>query len=327
MSSSSSFPALNKGVTLNNGLSIPLLGLGTWRSDKGLVEKAVYEALRVGYRHIDCARVYGNEEEVGAGVQRAIDEKIVRREDIFITSKVWCNARTKELIESETEKSLNELKTTYLDLLLIHWPISMEYDAASMWPKNEKGFTKALLPEDNKKLLKDTYQTLEGLVKSGKVKSIGISNFNKEEVEYIFSFCTIPPVVNQVECHVWFLQDELRSFLKTKNVLIEAYCPLANLRRPGQEDNTPLNDPVIKKIGEKYNKSPAQVLLRFLLQHGENIVLPKSTTPERIVENSQIFDFTLSEEDMTTLKKIGEKNIRFVNPDFRGPNGEKVFPE
>lgn len=253
-------------VKLNNGKDIPVFGYGVYCIPKDECEKCVLEALKVGYRHIDAAQIYKNEEEVG----NAISKCGIPREELFITNKIWvCNYGYKKAKES-IDRSLKRLKTDYIDLMLIHRPYA-----------NYKGAWKAL----------------EEGVKEGKIRSIGLSNFNVKETESILAMATIKPVVNQIECHPYGQQKEMRAYLKEKDIAVEAWFPI------GHGDKQLLTDPVLSEIAQKYGKTVAQVILRWHVQV-ENITFPKSVKPERIKENFDIFDFELSQDDMAKIEAL-----------------------
>lgn len=260
-------------VTLNNGLQMPKLGFGVWKVSDDEAEKAVKEAIKVGYRSIDTAMIYQNE----AGVGRAIAEAGVPREELFITTKVWNSDQGYDSTIKAFEASLERLGLDYVDLYLIHWP----------------------MPNDD--LYVETYKALEKLYKDGKVKSIGVCNFHIEHLQRLLDECEVVPVLNQVECHPYLQQAELKAFCKEHDIFVEAWSPLMN----GKEV---LENEVIKGIAEAHGKTPAQVILRWHLQY-DNIVIPKSVTPSRIEENFNVFDFELSEADMNKIADL--------NKDFR----------
>lgn len=265
---------------LNNGIKMPQLGFGTFRVEDGRqTVDAVRAALELGYRHIDAAAIYDNEESVGQGIK----ESGVPREEIFITSKVWNTDQGYENTLNAFELSLKKLGTDYLDLYLIHWP---------------------------KELNKETWRALEKLYKDGKVRAIGVSNFKEHHLEDLMKDAEIKPMVNQVEFHPQLAQPELLKFCKENNIQVEAWGPLMQ----GQLFKLDL----IKELSEKYKKTEAQIVLRWDIQQGV-VTIPKSINPERIKSNSEIFDFELSEEDMqrismlNTGKRIGPDpdNINF----------------
>ncbi|MGM0214539.1 aldo/keto reductase [Enterococcus sp. AZ109] len=259
-------------LKLNNGQMIPQLGLGVFKvQDAADLKSAVAEALKVGYRHFDTATIYHNEEWLG----EALAESDVKREELYITSKVWNNNTTYDETITAFHESLKKLQTDYLDLYLIHWP-SDGY--------NEK------------------WRALESLYNDGLVKSIGVSNFEKPHMEKLMTTAKIKPAVDQVETHPYFQQKELNDYLKSMDIAHEAWGPL------GQGKSNVLEDPVLVKIAEAHDKTVAQVILRWHLQR-DIIVIPKSVHAERIAQNFDVFDFMLTEEEMSMIASI-DKNQR-----------------
>ncbi|XP_032737560.1 1,5-anhydro-D-fructose reductase isoform X2 [Lontra canadensis] len=238
---------------------IPALGLGTWQAAPGEVTEAVKLAIDAGYRHFDCAYLYHNESEIGAGIQCKIKEGVVKREDLFIVSKLWCTSHEKSLVKAACTKSLRALKLEYLDLYLIHWPMGFQAGEEDM-PLDPSGM---VIPSDTDFL--DTWE---------------------------------------VECHPYLTQTDLIRFCQSRDVSVTAYRPLGG----SSEGVDLMNDPVIQRVAQKYNKSPAQILLRFQIQRNV-IVIPKSVTPKRILENIQVFDFELSEQDVNDILSM-DRNFR-----------------
>ncbi|HLR39351.1 MAG TPA: aldo/keto reductase [Jeotgalicoccus sp.] len=259
--------------SLKNGLEIPVVGFGTWKTPDGDdAYNSVSEALKAGYRHIDTAAVYGNEESVG----KAIKDSGLSREDVFVTSKVWNTERGYDKTIAAYEASLEKLGMDYLDLYLIHWPAIEKQN------------------DDWEELNKESWRALMDLYKVGKVKSIGVSNFQKKHMEALKD-AEILPMVNQIEFHPGWLQEETRELCKELGILVEAYSPNGNGKL--------LKDDTLLKIAEKYGKSVAQICIRWTLQHG-TLPLPKSVTPEYIKENTEVFDFEISDEDMQTIDEM-----------------------
>lgn len=259
--------------SLKNGLEIPVVGFGTWKTPDGDdAYNSVSEALKAGYRHIDTAAVYGNEESVG----KAIKDSGLSREDVFVTSKVWNTERGYDKTIAAYEASLEKLGMDYLDLYLIHWPAIEKQN------------------DDWEELNKESWRALMDLYKAGKVKSIGVSNFQKKHMEALKD-AEILPMVNQIEFHPGWLQEETRELCKELGILVEAYSPNGNGKL--------LKDDTLLKIAEKYGKSVAQICIRWTLQHG-TLPLPKSVTPEYIKENTEVFDFEISDEDMQTIDEM-----------------------
>lgn len=272
-----SFNFETKTVKLNNGIDMPILGLGTWTLNNEEAEEAVYVAIKNGYRLIDTAQYYGDEVGVGRGVRKAIKEGIIKREDVFITSKIYASTDHSKAIET----SLNNLDIEYIDLLLIHQP----------------GF-------DDKGL----YQTMEKYYKEGKLKAIGISNYyTKEAVDEVLSYADIVPAVIQNENHIYYQNNELQEYVKQYGIIIESWYPFGG--RGHTSEN--FNNEVIKKLASKYNKTSAQIILRWQIQAGY-IAIPGSKNPDHIKENINIFDFELSDEDMDKIYNIN-KNQRYEN--------------
>lgn len=280
---------MENSIELNNGQHMPLLGLGTWKSKPGEVEEAVRVALVNGYRHIDCAFVYGNEAEVGRGIRASG----VPREQIFITSKLWNTKHHAEDVEPAVRKTLELLGVDYLDLYLIHWPHGFQR-GENNFPKDEAG-NLIYDPVD----YVETWPAMEALVSKGLVRSIGLSNFNSAQIQRVLDVATIKPAVLQIESHPYFTQIPLITFAKEKGIVVTAYSPLGSPDRPWARPGEPalLEDPKLVEIGTKYGKSPAQIAIRYQIQRGV-VVIPKSVTPDRIISNAQVFDFELTEEDM-----------------------------
>lgn len=292
-------------VKLNDGNEIPIFGLGTWKSQPNAVKNAVIDAVEAGYRHIDCAFVYGNENEVGEALTELFAKGTVKREDLFITSKLWNAFHSTALVEPALKETLKLLKIDYLDLYLIHWPFG--------YAEGEGNFP---VDADNKTKLSDvdyidTWKGMEQVKKAGLTKSIGVSNFNHEQIDRILASCEVVPAMNQFECHPYLTQTKLIEYCKSKNIAVTAYSPLGSPDRPWakKEDPSLMDDPKVKKIAEKYGKTSAQVLIRFQIDRGV-VVIPKSVTKDRIVDNMKVFDFQLTPEEIKELDTF-DRGFRF----------------
>ncbi|SEO12290.1 Aldo/keto reductase [Amphibacillus marinus] len=255
-------------VTLNNGIKMPQLGFGVFKVENEQATQAVATALEVGYRSIDTAMIYRNEEGVG----KALRESQIPREELFITTKVWNTDQGYKNTKRAFEESIKRLGLEYVDLYLIHWP-TPRFDTYI-----------------------ETYQALEELYYEGRVKAIGVSNFEIAHLERILQECKVKPVVNQIECHPHLTQKKLKAFCAQHDIFVEAWSPL-------EQGGEVLQDDAITKIGSTHNKTAAQVVLRWHIQNN-TIVIPKSITPVRIEENFNIFNFELSDEEMSIIDNL-----------------------
>nr|XP_023029518.1 aldose reductase-like [Leptinotarsa decemlineata] len=292
-------------VMFNDGHTSPIFGLGTWLAEPEEVTQAVEFAIDVGYRHFDCAPVYGNEAEVGKALKAKIKDGTVKREDLFITSKLWNTFHLPCMIESALRTTLNDLGLEYLDLYLVHWPFALK-EGGELFPTHPNGTTAY---SDVHYL--DTWLGMERVQRKGLTRSIGLSNFNKKQTDRILQHCTIKPVTNQIEVQPYLNQKRFIEYLKSKDIVVTAYSPLGSPDRPWAKPEDPklLEDPRLKVVAEKNNRSPAQVLLRYEVQRG-CITIPKSIDPWRIQHNFQIWDFNLDPEDMAAIDSM-DCNFRF----------------
>jgi len=288
----------------STGMKIPAVGLGTWQSKPGEVKAAVATALKVGYRHIDCAWIYGNEKEVG----QALAETDIPREKLWITSKLWNSYHDPADVDAIVEETLANLQLSYLDLYLMHWPVAFgkpPNGKISKTPKDSNG--KVILDRSLTEDPTPTWRALEALVEKGKIKHIGISNFNIRRCEQLLKNAKIKPAFNQVELNFSNPQPELLKWSKENGVVLQAYSPLGST---GAKER---DHPEIVKLAKKHNVDPANVLISWQVQRGA-VCLPKSVTPSRIESNFK--DVELSEEDLATLEKAAASHPpkRTVDP-------------
>lgn len=330
---SSSPVSLAPLLPLNNGTQIPAIGLGTWKADKGVIKSTVLQAVQAGYRHIDCASFYGNEKEIGEAFGELFkqqngnhEETNVKRSDLYVTSKLW-NSHHGHVREA-CLRTLKDLQLDYLDLYLIHWPIAFEFNGFDLSDMNQWMMIVDVDDDRNNdkqkqkrriraKLapitIEQTWREMEKLVEDGLVKSIGVSNFSVQSLLNLCAHAKIRPAVNQIEVQPYLSNDDVIAMARDlADIRTVAYSPFGSGR-----DGSPLHDSVLAQLGEKYGgKSVAQIILRWNYQRGV-VAIPKSVTPERLVQNLNIFDFELSEEDMGAIAALN-KNHRFINPALWG---------
>jgi aldehyde reductase len=290
--------ATQPSLKLNSGYDMPQVGLGTWQSKPGEVTASVITAIEAGYRHIDGARIYQNEPEVGAAVKAKIADGTVKREDLFITSKLWNNAHRPDCVLPAIKRTLADLELEYVDLYLVHWPMGLQ-PGETLIPLDADG--KPIL--DNETDLADTWKAMEELVKLGLAKSIGVSNFNKRQIENILKIATIPPANNQIEMHPYFTQRKLVDYCHSKGITVTAYSPFGCPTHPMFPGAKCLEEPKILEVGKKYGQGANHVIIRWLIQRGV-IAIPKSVTKSRIIDNFNVFDFTLTEDDIKDVESL-----------------------
>jgi len=299
-----------QSLTFNNNEKMPILGLGTWKSEPGEVGKAVQEAIRIGYRHIDCAAIYGNEAEIGKALEEIMQAGLVKRDELWITSKLWNNAHARAEVPIALKKTLADLRLDYLDLYLIHWPVATRPDV--VFPKKaDDFFSLEEMP------LHETWAGMEDCVESGLIKHIGVSNCSIKKIEELSS-AKIRPEVNQIELHPYLQQEEMLSYCNVNNIYLTAYSPLGSGDRPDgmKAANEPslIENPVVGKIAQAHGCSAAQVLLRWAIERGTSVI-PKSTNPDRLAENLETANLKLDNQEMAELAKL-EIGFRYVNGEF-----------
>ena len=298
-------------ASLSTGDRMPLLGLGTWKSESRQVYTAVREAIKIGYRHIDCASIYGNEKEVGDAIQDAIHNHEVTRSELWITSKLWSNCHGKDDVEAALRQSLQNLGVDYLNLYLIHWPVSI---------RAEKTFAESvedlLTPEQSP--ISETWEAMQSVRDQGLTKHIGVSNFSVKKLQQLVSDCKQKPEVNQVEHHPLLQQPQLVQYCALEGILVTAYSPLGSMDRPQslkvKDAPVVLDNPVIRSIAETRGCSPAQVVLAWDVQRGISAI-PKSVKPSRLLENLQAADIQLSDTELQKIEAL-DQNVRLVNGAF-----------
>lgn len=269
-------------VQFYNGRTMPKIGLGTYRvKDSDECRESVKHAIEQGYRSIDTAMIYGNEETVGQGIKEGLKSTGLSREDLFITSKLWLTDFGRQNVEEAYRQSVEKLGLDYLDLYLMHWPGT------------------------NEAVMIDSWRGMEDLYKQNQVKNIGVSNFTPEHFEALLAQVSIKPVINQVEFHPYLTQNKLRKYLEAQNIIMESWSPLMNSQI--------LHDDVINEVANEVGKTPAQVVIRWNIQH-DVVVIPKSVTPHRIEENLDVWNFELSDNQMEKIDQLNQDKRIGPNP-------------
>ena len=298
-------------LRFKNGDEMPILGLGTWKSQPGEVYEAVKTAIQLGYRHIDCALIYGNEAEIGKALTECFQNGVVTREEMWITSKLWNDAHAPEYVQPGIEQTLADLQLEYLDLYLMHWPVVI---------KQGEGFpmTKEKLVSLDEQPIATTWQAMEDLVDKGLTRHIGVSNFSIKKLKELLETATIPPEMNQVELHPYLQQTSLLEFCQQHTIFLTAYSPLGSSDRPirGKAEDEPilLADPTIAEIAQQQGGTSAQVLLSWAIHRG-TAVIPKSVNPERLQQNLAAADGALSDQNMVAIAQL-DRHRRYIGGSF-----------
>jgi len=301
-----------KTLTCNNGRTMPAFGLGTWKSAPGEVKAAVKTAVEAGYRHLDCAWIYGNEAEIGEALTELFTDGVVTRDELWITSKLWNDRHAPEDVEPALRETLGNLRLDYLDLYLMHWPVVLRKGVAL--PESGDSFIPLKdLP------LSTTWTAMEKLVDAGLTRSIGVSNFSITKLQGILDHARIKPVANQVELHPYLQQNDLVAFCHANDVILTAYSPLGSKDRPprlkGEDEPVLLDDPAVVAIGDKHNVGPGAVLIAWALARGTSVI-PKSVNPARIQRNlGSAQSVTLDDADMAALAAL-DRHRRYVDGSF-----------
>ena len=299
-----------------NGDQMPILGLGTWKSTPGEVYKAVREALRIGYRHIDCAPIYGNEAEVGQALADSFKEGVTSRDQLWITSKLWNNSHAPEDVQPSLEKTLSDLQIDFLDLYLIHWPVVLRKEVLFL-----ESVTDLIALDDLP--ISETWPIMEAMVDKGLCKHIGVSNFSVAKLKELLENSRLMPEMNQIELHPYLQQPAMLEFCKSKGIHLTAYAPLGSADRPARlkVENEPilLEEPAINKLAESRGITPAQLILSWAT-HRQTAVIPKSVNPERLRQNLNAAEVSLTQDDMQEMAGF-DRHRRYVNGAFWAQEG------
>lgn len=314
-------------IRLTDGTAVPSVGLGLWKIDPAETADAVRTAVRIGYRHFDAACDYGNEAEAGAGIAAAIAGGDVSRDDLWVTSKLWNTYHRGEHVRLALERSLRDLQLDYLDLYLVHFPISLAYVPFERryppgWVYDPDAANPAMRYDPVS--IRETWEAMQELVTVGLVRYIGVSNFSTALIRDLLTYAATPPAMLQVELHPYLTQEKLLRFCRESQIAVTGFSPLGAQSYfslgMARDDETVLEQPAVRRIAAELSRTPAQVVLRWAVQRGTAIV-PKSSKPERLRENLALFDFELSGEQMQAVSELN-RNRRFNDP---GDFGEAAF--
>ncbi len=306
----------DQSITLNTGAPMPVLGLGTWKAPFAEISAAVSFALTEGgYCHIDCAAIYSNEPAIGSALSQVFSSGRVRRDDVFITSKLWNTEHDPADVRRACEQTLRDLHLDVLDLYLMHWGIATTAEGSAQSNARGEPLDAQGVLQTMRVPLHATWAAMEGLVRAGFVRAIGVANFTPPMILDLLASAEIPPAVNQVEMHPYLQQSRLMDFCRSRGIVMTAYSPLGspgNVRARGTGEPILIDDPVLRSIATHHHKTPVQILIRWAIERGTTVI-PKSVTPERIRSNAEVFDFTLSADDMAKIAAL-EKKHRYVDP-------------
>ncbi|XP_038887571.1 NADP-dependent D-sorbitol-6-phosphate dehydrogenase-like [Benincasa hispida] len=292
-------------ITLNNGFEMPIMGLGVWRMENNEIKDLIINAIKIGYRHFDCAAYYKSEAEIGKALVEAIQSGLVKREELFITSKLW-NSDHGHVLEA-CKNSLKKLQLEYLDLYLVHFPMATKHTGVGNTTSSELA-EDGMLDIDTTISLETTWHAMEDLVYAGLVRSIGISNYDIFTTRDCLAYSKVKPAVNQIETHPYFQRESLVKFCQKHGICVTAHTPLGGADANPQLFGTIscLQDPLLQELAEKYGRSPAQIALRWGIQRN-TAVIPKTSKLKRLEENLDVFYFKLTKEDMDLIKTIDKK--------------------